>query len=94
MNAENIENMKVFMRSILARNLPVMIEDHNLAEKIFGTNMATCKDMWTKPKDPIIMTEDFIELPLELNMEDMEIDLVVDVVFINNEAFSTQPIGR
>ena len=40
-----------------------------------------------KPKSPIVTTEDVVEMPPELNSEGMEVDLAIDVVFIDNEAF-------
>ena len=37
LNAENLQNMKTFVRSNIARNVPVTTEDLTLAEKIFTT---------------------------------------------------------
>ena len=43
LSAENIRNIKVWLRSNQAKNVPVSVEDVNLAEKIFKTDVATCK---------------------------------------------------
>ena len=36
LNAKSVENVKVFIRSNLARNIPVSSEDMDLAKKVFG----------------------------------------------------------
>ena len=48
LNAESVENVKVFIRSNLARNVPVSSEDMDLANKVFGTDVPSCKGKWTK----------------------------------------------
>ena len=43
LSAEKIGNVKVWLRSNQAKNVPVSVEDVNLAEKVFKTDVATCK---------------------------------------------------
>ena len=38
-------------------------------------------------KPPIVKWEDYIELPPDLRMEGTEVDLAIDVVYINREVF-------
>ena len=59
----------------------------NLAEKIFGLDVANIKGKWTKQKREVVMNEDDIELPLELHLAGKDMDLAIDVVYINSEAF-------
>ena len=87
LNAESLQNMKTFIRSNIVRNVPVTTEDLTLAEEIFEKDVATCKGKWTKHKPPTVTREDVIELPLELRTEGMEVDLAINVVFVNDEVF-------
>ena len=87
LNSENSENMKVFIRSNLAKNVPTTMEDLNLAKKIFGKDVATCKGKWTKQKPRVVLKEDIIEFPVELNAKGMEVNLATNIVAINNKAF-------
>ena len=43
LSAESISNIKVWLRSNQANNVPISIDDVNLAGKIFKTDVATCK---------------------------------------------------
>ena len=63
------------------------MEDMELAEKIFGIDVPTCKGKWTRPKNKIGNSNDRIELPPKLNMNGREVELAIDVYFVNNEAF-------
>ena len=58
-----------------------------LAERVFGTDVPLCKGKWVAKKPPVVRREDHIELPPELNVKGREVDLAVDVVYINKEAF-------
>ena len=59
----------------------------NHAEKIFKTDVATCKGKSVRPSPPIVTTLDLIELPTELMTAGRNIELAIDVVFINNDSF-------
>ena len=75
------------MRSNQSKNAPVSVEDVNLAEKIFKTDVATCKGMSTRPSPPVVTTNNLIEFPKELVTAGRKIELAIDIVFINNERF-------
>ena len=66
LSAENIRNVKVWLRRNQTKNVPVSIEDINLDEKIFKTDVATCKVTRTRPLSPMVTTNYLIELPTEL----------------------------
>ena len=71
----------------MAQNTPVTLEDIQLAEKIFGKDVATLKGKSVKPHPPVVMKEDVIELPPELIHIGRKVDLAIDVVFIHDECF-------
>ena len=50
LNAENVENVKYFIRSNQAKNVEVTTEDMNLAEQIFGLDVPNTKGKWTNEK--------------------------------------------
>lgn len=87
LSAENVGNLKVWIRSNLAKNVPVLVEDIDLAERIFKADVATCKGKSVRPHPPVVTTSDIIELPHELEIEGREVELAMDVVFINDQSF-------
>ena len=69
LSAASVEDVKFFIRSNQARNVPISTEDIQLAEKVFGTNVPLCKGKWTAKKPPVVRREDHIELPPELQLD-------------------------
>ena len=59
----------------------------NLAEKIFGLDVLNTKGKWVKEKPNVVSNEDFIEIPPELDLAGKEMELAIDVVYINRECF-------
>ena len=59
----------------------------NLAEKVFRPDVPTCKGKWVRKKPKGVKDDDTIELPPKLRLKGMEMELAIDVLFINNEAF-------
>ena len=51
LNVESVENVKFFIRSNQARNVPVTTEDMNLAEKVFGLDVPNCEGKWVRGKE-------------------------------------------
>ena len=43
LNAKNIGNMKTFIRTNQAKNVPIATKNFALAERIFGKDVSTCK---------------------------------------------------
>ena len=87
LNAESPENMRAFIRGNIAKNVPISTEDMNLAEKIYGPDVPTCKGKWTKRKPKIVKDKDTIDLLPELRIKGMETELAIDMVYINDKAF-------
>ena len=59
----------------------------NLAEKVFGLDVPNTKGKWVKEKPNVVSNEDFIEIPPELELAGKEMELAIDVVYINREYF-------
>ena len=87
MNAENIDNVKFFICSNQDRNVEVSTKVMNLAEKIFGLDVPNTNRKWVKVKPNVVSNEDFIEIPPELDLAGKEIELAIEVVYINCECF-------
>ena len=87
LNAENVANVKSFIRSNQAKNVEVTTEDMNLAERIFGLDVPNTKGKWVNEKPRVVRNEDEIELPPELDLSGKEMELAIDIVYINRECF-------
>ena len=68
------------------QNCPVTYKDVGLVEQIFGRDVPTLKGKSTKTKSVPIRNER-IELPEELEMRDKEIELAVDLLYIDKIIF-------
>ena len=67
------------------KNCPVSIEDIGLAEQIFGKDVPVLKGKTVRPKSKEVNKNDMIDLPSELDIK--EVDLAIDVVYVETEAF-------
>jgi hypothetical protein len=70
------------------RNCPVMAEDVNIAEKIFGPDMSSLKGKSTRQKATPVW-EDTVEIPEELIANNCEKELCIDIMYINECGFMT-----
>ena len=68
-------------------NIEVSTEDMNLAERIFGLDVPNTRGKWTKEKPKIGSNEDVVEIPPELDFAGKEMELAVNIVYINSECF-------
>jgi hypothetical protein len=64
------------------KNCPVTTEDVNNAKKIFGTGMSSLRGKLTRRKSTPVR-EDSIEIPEELILQNLEIDLCIDIMYVN-----------
>jgi hypothetical protein len=74
------------------KNCPVTTEDVNNAKKIFGANMLSLRGKLTRRKSTLVR-EDAIEIPEEIPEElisqNREIDLCIDIMYVNECGFMT-----
>ena len=86
LTAPDIAELKIFLRQNIMRNCPVEVDHVNLAAAIFGKDVPTLKGKPTRPKTK--QTKDVkIELPEELESRKKELELAMDVMFIDKSSF-------
>jgi hypothetical protein len=75
------------IRSNQIKDCPVMIQDVNVALKIWGKNIAAIKGKttWNKP-NPV--AKDFVKVPVELLKLHKEVFLTANIFFVNKIPFS------
>ena len=86
LGAPTVENFKAFINMGGIQNCPVRLADVDIAESIFGPDMATLKGKSVRKK-PKPVLEDWVELPRELHMKHMRVELCMDIMYINGVAF-------
>ena len=64
------------------KNCPVMTEDVNIAERIFGKDVSSLKGKSTRRK-PKPVRADLIEIPKELIEKHKDIELCMDTMYVN-----------
>ena len=86
--APTLENFKKFITMGGIHNCPIRAADVDIAENIFGPDMATLKgkSVCKKPK-PVV--EDWLELPKEIHIKHMHVELCMDIININKIVFMT-----
>jgi hypothetical protein len=70
------------------KNCPVMTDNVNNAEKIFGADMSSLRGKLTRHKSTPVR-EDVIEIPEELILQNRMIDLCIDNMYVNECGFMT-----
>jgi hypothetical protein len=70
------------------KNCPVTTEDVNNAKKIFGANMSSLRGKSTRRRSTPVR-EDAIKIPEELISQNCEIDLCIDIMYVNECGFMT-----
>ena len=86
--APSIENFKKLIQMNAIKNCPVTINDIKIAEQIFGKDISTIKGK-TVRKTPKVIVNDTIEIPKELVMKHHNIEICMDVMFINGQPMLT-----
>jgi hypothetical protein len=81
-----IDSFKAFIKMNAIKNCPVTTEDVNNAKKIFGTDMPSLRGKSTRRKFTLVR-EDGIEIPEELISQNCEIDLCIDIMYVNECGF-------
>jgi hypothetical protein len=83
-----IELFKTLIKMNAIKNCPVTTEDVNNAKKIFGADMLSLRGKLTRCKSTLVR-EDNIEIPEELILQNREIDLCIDIMYVNRCGFMT-----
>jgi hypothetical protein len=82
----SIADLKKIIKMNSIKDCPVTLDDINLAENIYGPDVASLKGKSTRPR-PTPVVSDIIEVPDELIAAQHEIDLCIDTFFVNSLAF-------
>jgi hypothetical protein len=83
-----IETFKTLLKMNAIRNCPVTTEDVNIAGKIFGPDMSSLKGKLTLQKSTPV-GEDTVKIPEELIANNREIELCIDIMYVNECGFMT-----
>ena len=75
--------MKHIIRQNIIKNCPVSIEDINIAHDIFGDDIGTLKGKSVRRPSPIIKNDN-IEIPPEIKQQHKQIDLHIDIMYVNS----------
>ena len=84
----SIADLKKAISMNAISNLPVRVNDIDLAEKIFGPDVGTLKGKTTRTP-PLPMVTDQIEMPPELYEDRPDWELCMDLMFVNGMPFMT-----
>ena len=84
----SVADLKKIIKMNSINDCPVTVDDVNLAEKIYGPDVASLKGKTTKSK-PTPVVSDVVEIPRELIAAQHEVDLCIDTIFINEMPFLT-----
>jgi hypothetical protein len=82
------KDFKTIITMNAIKNLPVTIDDVNLAEKIFGPDIGALKGKTTQTK-PAPVVSDYIEIPTEIVDNHHNVTLCMDTIKINGVYFLT-----
>ncbi|CAJ1943867.1 unnamed protein product [Cylindrotheca closterium] len=85
-NVNSLLNMVQDGFDVFIKNCPITEEDVNISEKIYGPSVSTIKGKQKRPT-PKAVVDDWIEMPKELLKYNSNLDLCIDIMFINNVAF-------
>ena len=86
--APSTRDFRLLLRSNMIRNCPVTEEDVRIAEKVFGKDIATLKGKSVRTK-PIPGVSNVVKVPKALKREHRNIELCVDIMYIQGLTFLT-----
>jgi hypothetical protein len=81
-----IESFKALIKMNAIKNCSVTTEDVSNAKKIFGADMLSLRGKSTRRKSTLVR-EDAIEIPEEVILQNREIDLCIDIMYVNGCGF-------
>ena len=84
----SLENFKHILMQKIIKNCPVTPEDVDIAEKIFGKDVATLKGKSKNPR-PLPVIYDNVEIPPEIKEQHRNLKLCLDMMFVNQLPFLT-----
>ena len=86
LTASDLQELEGFLRQNVMKNCPVTTEDVILAKRIFGKDIPTLKGKSTRKKS-VPIKDERIELPEEIEMRTKELELAIDILYIDRSLF-------
>ena len=86
--APTVENFKSMLRQNIIVNCPITTQDVTNAEKIFGKDVSSLKGKSTRPR-PTTVINDYVDIPRDIVENNSEVELCMDIMFINELPFLT-----
>ena len=83
MGFPTVENLKHILKQRLIRNCPIAVEDVNIAEQIYGSDISSMKGKKTRPKAKLVRN-DHVKIPPEIKETHDNLTLHIDIMFVNN----------
>ena len=83
-----VKNFKHILRQNLIENCPVTLRDVEIAEDIYGPDIATLKGRNTRKRPPVV-TDDQVDIPDELVMAWSDLTLCINNMYVHNQVFLT-----
>ena len=80
--APTVQNFKGILRMNIIQDCPVTADDVNLAERIYGPDVATLKGRTVRIQPPVVR-EDNIEIPSELIRTFKDLTYCMDIMYVN-----------
>ena len=84
----NLHNFKMMIKGNMIKNCPVMADDVETAERIWGKDVLYIKGR-TVQRTPSKVVDDTIQIPLELYVKCRKIILHMDIMYINGNGYLT-----
>ncbi len=83
-----MENFKALLKMNIIKNCLITIEDVKIAEDIYGPDMSMLKGKSTRMR-PNVVKNDCIKVPEEICMRNQQLELCMDVMFVNDICMMT-----
>ena len=84
----SIRDFKAIIRMNAIQNCPVTLEDITVAENVYGKDIGQLKGKTVRTK-PTPVIKDYIDIPKELVIKHENVELAIDLMFINQMPFLT-----
>ena len=82
----SLNDFKSIIKMNAIKDCPITLEDSDIAERIFGKNIASLKGKTTRKK-PIPVIKDYVDILTELKQLHKDVELCVDIIYIHNIVF-------
>ena len=82
----SVQDLKTIIKSNSIANCPVTLDDIDIAENIFGPDIASLNGKTTRQKSAPVVS-DQVEIPRELVTKQENVILCIDAVFVNEMPF-------